>query len=228
MRRSAGWAVPVWPTVADRSSTVASLAFTPSRPASAFTARPWGPVTMSRSTSSGDSSAAFSARFQASVAERDVARLAEALLPGPRPGVAGRAPPVDELLGGAGPAEELGDDAGAEPSSPTRRAAAPSPLADSSPLVGRPERRSDATTSTVPPERRAAASEPTPERTAPPVSMASTSLSRRRAAWMAVALVLSRYAGSAVANHSASGAASPADRSSVRAASTPIVVVSSS
>ncbi len=46
---------------------------------------------------------------------------------------------------------------------------------------------------------------------------------------MAVALVLSRYAGSVVANHTEPGAAVPGTaRSASRAASTPIVVVSSS
>ncbi len=45
---------------------------------------------------------------------------------------------------------------------------------------------------------------------------------------MVVALVLSRYAGDAVANARAPGSTPPADASARRAASTPIVVVSSS
>ena len=68
-----------------------------------------------------------------------------------------------------------------------------------------------------------------PERSAPPKSNAATSVSSRSAACNVDALFLSRYAGDAVENHSAVGV-TPAGalRSASRAASTPMVVVSSS
>jgi heme A synthase len=52
--------------------------------------------------------------------------------------------------------------------------------------------------------------------------------SRASAAWIAVALVLSRYAGAAVAKYTAAGARRGAPRRAARAASTPMEVVSSS
>ena len=107
-------------------------------------------------------------------------------------------------------------------------AAAASPPDDSSPLVGWPSRMSALTTSTGWPGRSAARNAPTLDRIAPPKSNAATSESRRSAAWIAVAFVLSRYAGAAVANVSARGSAPGALFSASRAASTPIVVVSSS
>src|SRR5688572_2678154 len=70
---------------------------------------------------------------------------------------------------------------------------------------------------------------PTPERTLPSASNALVHPGRSSAAWIAVAFVLSRYAGAVVANHSACGRLpSGAARSARRAASTPIDVVSSS
>ncbi len=72
-------------------------------------------------------------------------------------------------------------------------------------------------------------SAPTPDRNAPPKSNADTSVSSRSAACNVDALFLSRYAGDAVENQSAPGAVpAGALRSASRAASTPIVVVSSS
>ena len=59
-----GWAVPVLPTVADRSSTSASCGV-PRRPASWRTARAWVPVTTSRSTCSAVTPDALRASFQA-------------------------------------------------------------------------------------------------------------------------------------------------------------------
>src|SRR4029453_957025 len=94
---------------------------------------------------------------------------------------------------------------GAVSSSPTRKADAPSPPAASSVLVGRPPRRPALTTSTGSRLSGAARRDPTPERTAPPVWIAGELWSRRSAAWIVVALVFSRYAGLAVANHSDRG-----------------------
>ena len=68
-----------------------------------------------------------------------------------------------------------------------------------------------------------------PDRTEPTTSYAATDGSRPSAAWIAVAFVLSRYAGSAVANSRSCGVCSAGRfASALRAASTPIVVVSSS
>ena len=58
------------------------------------------------------------------------------------------------------------------------------------------------------------------------MSYAGATSARSSAAWIAVALVLSRYAGAAVANTTACGAG--ALRTATRAASTPSDVVSSS
>src|SRR5262249_11822812 len=81
-----------------------------------------------------------------------------------------------------------------------RIAAAPSPPVASSVLVGRPPRVSAVTTSTDPRPSSAARNDPIPDRTAPPVSIAGGSWSRRSAAWIEVALVFSRYDGFAVAD----------------------------
>ena len=139
------------------------------------------------------------------LAERHVLRLAEALLPDLGAPVTGRAPAVEELLGGRAAPEVLGDDRGLARVrvADEQRGGAVAP-ADSSGLVGRPVRRSEVTTSVVPAPSSATRSAPTPERTAPPRSSAAQSESRRSAAWIAVALVLSRYAGSAVENQSSS------------------------
>ena len=64
------------------------------------------------------------------------------------------------------------------------------------------------------------------ERAEPAMSTANPSWPRSSAAWIALALVLSRYAGAVVAKASERGR-SPL-RKARRAASTPIVVVSSS
>ena len=88
---------------------------------------------------------------------------------------------------------------------------------------------SDESASTQPLPSSAARSAPTPERSAPPKSSADTDVSSRSAAWIADALFLSRYAGLAVENHSVSIVVpSGAERRARRAASTAIVVVSSS
>src|SRR5438105_3911585 len=65
------------------------------------------------------------------------------------------------------------------------------------------------------------------ERTEPTMSYAPLDDGRSSAAWMAVAFVLSRYAGAVVAK-STDGSTPGAERSAMRAASTPIDVVSSS
>jgi hypothetical protein len=59
-------------------------------------------------------------------------------------------------------------------------------------LVGSPVRVSDAATTIVPLDSSAAFNAPTPERIAPPMSIADTSSGRRSAVWIAFALVLSR------------------------------------
>ncbi len=60
------------------------------------------------------------------------------------------------------------------------------------------------------------------------MSTAITPGSRPSAAWIAVAFVLSRYAGAAVAKYSASGLTPARARSAARDASTAMDVVSSS
>ena len=104
---SPGWAAPVCPTVVVRSSARAP-SLTPSLRASALAARPCMPVTATWSTWSALTPAAFSAGLPRLGAERDVAGLAEALLPHPGPAVAGGAPPVEELVADRGPPEVLG------------------------------------------------------------------------------------------------------------------------
>ena len=74
----------------------------------------------------------------------------------------------------------------------------------------------------------AARSAPAADRIEPSMSNAMADSSRASAAWIAVALVLSRYAGSAVAKYTAAGASRGAPRRAARAASTPMEVVSSS
>ena len=110
---------------------------------------------------------------------------------------------------------------------PTSNAAAPSPPADSSVDPGRPERRSLDTTSAGASIDSAACSAPTADFTEPLASNAATWLPRRSAAWIVVALVLSRYGTATVLNHSDSGA-TVLRSTAERAASTPIVVASSS
>ena len=126
--------------------------------------------------------------------------------------------------------EVLGDDrARPSPESPTSSAAAPSPPADSSGLVGRPVRRSEVTTSVVPGPSSAMRSAPTPERTAPPRSSAGAVRvePQRRVDRGGVRLVeVRRVRGREpeLVDPARPGAA----RIAARAASTPIVVVSSS
>lgn len=89
-------------------------------------------------------------------------------------------------------------------------------------------RRSDSTTRVGLPQLAPNISAPMPERTEPIASTANASCGRSSAAWIAVALVLSRYAGSVVENTSVSAFAPGNAASVLRAASTPIEVVSSS
>ncbi len=191
------------------------------------TARGWGPATMRWSTWSGESSADFSAAFHASspsgtyfVSPNRSSHAFERGSPGSRQRSMNSSVVV--------PTPRSSASTGPSSSEPTRIAAAASPPADSSALVGRPLRSSELTTSTDGPPINAASSAPFAERTAPPKSYAGTVRSSRSTACMVVALVLSRYAGDAVANASAPGSTPPADASASRAASTPIVVVSSS
>ena len=74
---------------------------------------------------------------------------------------------------------------------------------------------------------RAARIAPTAARTEPATSTANAEAGRSSAAWIAVALVLSRYAGAEVAKYNACGAID-SPRSAARPASTPSEVVSSS
>ena len=92
-------------------------------------------------------------------AERDVAGLAEALLPHLRADVARRAPAIEELLGGR--SRRGSASTGPSPSSPTSTAAAPSPPAASSGPPGSPVRRSALTTRVGRRRPRAARSAPT-------------------------------------------------------------------
>ena len=88
---------------------------------------------------------------------------------------------------------------------------------------------SDDTTSVAPDVFKAVSRAPTAERAAPPMSKAGTSWSRRRAAWIAVALVLSTY-GKAVDVNSTPADVTPSGAAFMarRPASTPIDVASSS
>jgi len=180
----------VLPTVAPRSSTIASFA-TPSRLTSDRVARAWALVTMTRSTSAGVSSACLSASLHARspsatylVSPKRSSHTFERTSPGARQRSRNSAV-IDA-------APMCSASSGADASSPTSSAAAPSPPEASSAPPGKPVRMSAATTSTVSFPARAIRSAPTAERCAPPRSRAATSSSRRNAAWMAVALVLSR------------------------------------
>ena len=114
-----GWAAPVLPTVIARSSTIAPSQ-APSRFVSARTARACRPVTTTRSTCVGRQLGGLQRRVPRLLPERDVLRLAEALLPDLRAPIARRAPAVDELLGRRAAAEVLGDHrAGVAVQSPT-------------------------------------------------------------------------------------------------------------
>ena len=196
-----GGAAPVLPTVAARSSTTAP-SFTPSRFVNDRTARACNPVTTTRSTWAGVRPDALSAAFHACspsgtyfVSPNRSSQTLERWSPGVRQRSRNSSVAV--------PLPRYSAMTGTEPSaSPTSSAAAPSPPADSSGPVGRPVRRSDVTTKVVPWPSSAIRSAPTPERAAPPRSSAGQSVSSRSAPWIAVAFVLSRYAGSAVANQS--------------------------
>ena len=200
----------------------------PNRAAVPRTARACIPVMITRSTCSGDSSVIFNVSFHAwstSGAYMISPNRSSHCRERAEPGVRHRSRNSSVAL--APPRYSAMTDPSA--SLPTRTAAAPSPPCASSELVGKPERRSEATTSTLLLASSALRSAPGPERSAPPKSKAPTFASSRSAACIVDALFLSRYAGSAVANHNALGQASEcADRSASRAASTPIVVVSSS
>jgi hypothetical protein len=153
--------------------------------------------------------------------ELGVSLLAETFLPGRAVRRPGRTPPVDEL----GRDRRGTDDAGQR-----------IPLAEkeggrrvgSLALVGAadgPPRRSASTAS--PPSRAAASSATMPERTVAPRSAARMPGWRSRAACTAVALVLSAYTGSVVANHTLPAVGSrPCTTGS--AAATASVVLSSS
>ena len=171
-----------------------AVAHARARAPTALAARPCMPVTATRSTSSAVTPAAFSAGLPGLGAERDVAGLAEALLPRPRPAVAGRAPAVEELVADRGPAQELGDHRGARAVVADQHgggAVAPGGLVGrrGQPVaqVGHHHQRGAGA------RRRArCAGRPGPDRRAPPKSKAATSAGWRRAAWTVVALVLSR------------------------------------
>ena len=113
-------------------------------------------------------------------------------------------------------------------SSPMTSAAAPSPKYASSGPPAKPARTSAATASAGPVWATAARSAPIAPRTDPITSYEPHSSGKRRAAWTAVAFVLSRYGGDTVANHRDSIAASGTARRAALEASTAIVVASSS
>ncbi len=185
----------------------------PSRFDSARTARACRPVTITRSTCSGVSPADFRAAFHACspsgtyfVSPNRSSQTFERRSPGVRQrsrnsSVARAAPEV------------LGDHRCAgvrrrRAARPRRHRPPPRP-GSSGGRCGDPMRRR----ASVPEPSSAARSAPTPERAAPPRSRAARSESSRGAAWMAVAFVLSRYAGFAVANHSAARPSSVGDTS---------------
>ena len=86
---------------------------------------------------------------------------------------------------------------------PNARVTAASPPLASSADPGRPVRMSESTAS--PPAAWAIHAAPTPERIAPTASNAGMRSGSPRAAWIAVAFVLSAYAGSVVAKASSPG-----------------------
>ena len=113
------------------------------------------------------------------------------------------------------------------PSAPNASVTAASPPFVSSAEPGRPVRMSESTAR--PPAAWAIHAAPMPERMAPTASKAGTLSGRPSAAWIAVALVLSAYAGSVVANASSPGSyPSGTAARQRRPDSTPIDVVSSS
>ncbi len=113
-------------------------------------------------------------------------------------------------------------------SSPIITAAAASPRFASSLLPGRPVRTSDAVTSTTRLSCSAARTAAVAERVEPVMSPANTSPGRLSAAWMALALFLSRYGGVADAKYTAAGTGVSDERMRFRAASTDMDVASSS
>ena len=181
------------PEVADRAarSPPTCRSPTPSFLARAATARAWVPAMATWSTWSATSSAYFSASSHAAMPEGHVAGLAEPLLPHLRAQVAGRAPPVEELLGGPAAADRVGeqrrvglvgDEQGGGPVAegglvgPARQTAAEVGAHDEVVARARAWPRTARRRSSAPSRRRR---RPRPAR------------SRRSAAWMAVAFVLS-------------------------------------
>ena len=180
-------AAPVLPTTAPRLS---ATVLAPSLPAAARTARAWLPVTTATSTWSGFSSQVLSAAFQARSAmgtytvspKRSSHRRGRG-----EPGVRQRS--TNSSVSDAPP--RYSAITGPWLSSPTSRAAPPSPPSASSALNGRPPLMPATATSTSSTAREAARKAPTPERTAPFTSMTAIVGSRRSAAWIALALVFS-------------------------------------
>ena len=109
-----------------------------------------------------------------------------------------------------------------------RKATAASPPSRSSAPPGRPVRVSDSTAKIGVGDMLANRCAAIALRTEPTMSNAAVFAGRPSAAWIAVAFVLSRYGGDDVANTTACGLMPPAARIAMRAASTPIDVVSSS
>ena len=133
--------------------------------------------------------------------------------------------------------DDLGQHRHVRAAEPKTNAAAPSPPSRSSALPGSPVRMSASTTIVGTADPAAATSAPTPDRTAPTISTASASAGSRSAACTAVALVLSAYAGTAVAKNSCRTDSRPGclparpfvrPASAARPAATAIDVVSSS
>ena len=208
-----------------RSSTSVS-AGNPRERLTTRAARGWTPVTITRSTPSGPSPADFKASATACSARGTYAcspKRSSHSREWSSPGLRQRS--RNSSVATPRPS----DSRSAGPSGANRKATAPSPPPLSSAPPGRPVRISERTTSVGTAADVAATSAPDPELTDPIMSKAEAPESRSRAAWMAVALVLSRYAGSDVANSTwPTSTPSGAAARHARAASTPIVVVSSS
>ena len=173
-------------------------------------------------TSFAVSPADSSAAFHACTPEGHVADLAEPLVPDLRALLARRAPALDELVGDARRADELGDDRRRRRRRRRRTRRRRRRRAASSPLPGRPVRTSAGDHERGagrPVERRAGARRP-PSAPTRRSRTPARGVGSRSAAWIAVALVLSAYAGKVVANSSCAGHEVAVPRSARRAAST--------
>ncbi len=192
-------------------------------------ARSWVLVTTRWSIWSAREAGVLQRGFPRLDSEAGVAGLTEPLLPHLRPDVARRAPPIEELLGRRLPRRRTRRAPGRRSSSPTSSAAAPSPPVASSGPPGSPIRVSAVTTRLAPSLPSAARSAPSPERTEPTTSYAAARRDRGAAPRAPSSRWSCRGRPARPSRTTPIAPRPPARRGTARrAASTPIVVVSSS